>query len=194
MRLAVPMEHYWPTVPGGLWFLNAYAKLLDELPTDRPTVWVEVGVFHGQSLAFLGVEVINRNLPVTIHAVDTFEGWPGVAQGEPLFQSFLEHTKAMRDVLRERFVIHRRSSVDAAEWFSRASCDVVWLDADHQEAAVAADIAAWLPKVRTGGYIGGDDWAFGGVRHAVSKAFPTGYFLGEGERFQAPWPWWLVQK
>jgi len=200
------VEHYWPSVPGGFWFLNAYAKLLEEIPKDRPVVWVEVGVFHGQSLAYLGVEVLNRNLPMTIHAVDNFAGWPGVAQGEELYESFLRNTKPIRDQmpylavnastanpLGPGFSIHRLPSVDAARTFEDSSVDVVWLDADHTEAAVSADIAAWLPKVKPGGWLGGDDWAFSGVRKAVSQHFPKGYLLGEGERLGAPWPYWLVK-
>lgn len=187
-----PREHYWETVEGGFWFRPAYEKLLDELSTT-PSVWVEVGVFHGQSLTYLGIEVLNRGLPVTIHAVDNFAGWPGVTQGQALRDSFDANTAPLQIALGERFQVHALPSTEAATLFADRSCDVVWLDADHTEKAVTADIQAWLPKVKLGGWIGGDDWAFGGVRKAVSHAFPDGYFLGDGDRLNAPWPYWMVK-
>lgn len=188
------MEHYYQGLGDGVWFRSAYDMLLDELPKDRPTTWVEVGVLYGQSLAYLGVEVINRDLPVTIHAVDNFVGWPGVDQGEALRDKFSRNTAALRAWLGDRFQVHALPSVQASALFADGSCDVVWLDADHSYEAVKADIAAWWPKVRMGGYLGGDDWAFRGVRSAVSEAFPQGYLLGDGERFQAPWPWWMARR
>ncbi|HKW13642.1 MAG TPA: class I SAM-dependent methyltransferase [Candidatus Krumholzibacteria bacterium] len=190
----VPMEHYYQGLGDGIWFANAYDLLLDRLPTDRPIVWVEVGVLYGQSLAYLGVEIINRNLPVTIHAVDNFAGWPGVDQGEALRDKFLLNTAPLRDMLGDRFQVHALPSVEASDLFAPDSCDVVWIDADHSYEAVKADIAAWWPKVKPGGYLGGDDWAFRGVREAANEAFPEGYMMGDGVRFQAPWPWWLVKK
>lgn len=204
------MEHYYQSLGDGVWFKSAYDMMLDALPKDHPSVFVEVGVLYGQSLAYLGVEILNRNLPVTIHAVDNFAGWPGVAQGAELREAFLRNTKPVRDAMPyqaingqyvsdgmnmwQGFVVHPIPSVEAAALFPDASCDVVWLDADHSYESVKADIAAWWPKVKIGGYLGGDDWAFRGVRMAVSEAFPQGYLMGDGERFQAPWPWWLAKK
>lgn len=189
-----PMEHYWQEIPGGFWYLSAYMKLLEDLPKDRPSTLVEVGVFHGQSLAWLGVEVLNRNLPVTIHAVDNFAGWPGVAQGDELRESFTFHTARIAERLGDRFVVHAKPSVEAAQQFPDSYFDVVWIDADHTYEGCKADIAAWWPKVRAGGFIGGDDWAYPGVRMATIERFPNVLDIGSGERFQAPWPWWLVQK
>lgn len=188
------VEHYWLSVPGGAWFISAYDFLLEQLPKLTPSVWVEVGCFHGQSLAYLGVEVHNRQLPVTIHAVDNFAGWPGVAQGPPLKASFDHHTTPLLVLLGSRFLVHPVPSVEAAKDIPDNSCDVIWIDADHTEEAVTADIAAWWPKLKPGGWMGGDDWAFSGVRKAVGQAFPKGYGVGDGERLGAPWPWWIVQK
>lgn len=193
--IARPLEHYWKSIDGGAWYVeSAYAKLLEDIPKDRPVTWVEVGVFQGQSLAWLGVEVANKNLPVTIHAVDTFQGWPGVPQGEELRELFTFNTARIAEALGERFVVHAKPSVEAAAEFADGSLDVVWVDADHTYEGCKQDIAAWWPKVRAGGFIGGDDWAYPGVRMATIEAFPHILDIGSGERFQAPWPWWLVQK
>jgi predicted O-methyltransferase YrrM len=49
-------------------------------------------------------------------------------------------------------------SLAAATRFNDAELDLVFLDADHSYAGVRADIAAWLPKVKPGGWIGGHDY------------------------------------
>jgi predicted O-methyltransferase YrrM len=52
----------------------------------------------------------------------------------------------------------RMTSLEAAAQFTDESLAFVYLDGDHSEAAVAADFAAWLPKVRPGGIIAGHDF------------------------------------
>jgi hypothetical protein len=49
-------------------------------------------------------------------------------------------------------------SLAAAKQFEDASLDFVYLDACHEEASVAADIKAWLPKVKVGGVLCGHDF------------------------------------
>lgn len=190
---APTLAHYAHTLDGHFWFRSAYEQFLDALPTDRPTQWVEIGVFQGQSTAWLGVEIVNRGLPVTLHAVDTFDGWDGTPRGAALRALFDRNIAPVADALGERFRVHAMSSVEAAGRFADGSLDVVWIDADHSYEAVRADIAAWLPKVKAGGVIAGDDWAMGGVAKAVEEAFPGRFTLGEGSRLGTPWPWWCVR-
>jgi hypothetical protein len=54
------------------------------------------------------------------------------------------------------------------------SVDLVFIDADHSYEGVKADIEAWLPKVKVGGWIGGHDYKsprFPGVERAVHERF-----------------------
>jgi predicted O-methyltransferase YrrM len=66
------------------------------------------------------------------------------------------------------------NSVDGARLVEDHSLDLVFLDADHSEPGLSADIKAWISKVKPGGYIGGHDFAntnpmanFTGVERAV---------------------------
>ena len=49
-------------------------------------------------------------------------------------------------------------SVAAAQLFPDQSLAWVHIDARHDYASVSADIAAWAPKVRAGGWLSGDDF------------------------------------
>lgn len=50
------------------------------------------------------------------------------------------------------------TSLEAVKRFEDNSLDFVYIDGDHCYEQVVADIAAWLPKIRAGGIISGDDY------------------------------------
>jgi hypothetical protein len=52
----------------------------------------------------------------------------------------------------------REYSDKAAAQFPDGFFDFVYLDADHRYESVVADIAAWWPKVRSGGVLAGHDY------------------------------------
>jgi predicted O-methyltransferase YrrM len=54
--------------------------------------------------------------------------------------------------------IVRGFSVEVAATVADASLDFVYLDANHEEAHVRADLEAWVPKVRPGGIVSGHDY------------------------------------
>lgn len=60
----------------------------------------------------------------------------------------------------QRALVHlvRAWSLDAAKCFKDTSLDFVYIDANHRYEYVVADIAAWLPKIRSGGIISGHDY------------------------------------
>jgi predicted O-methyltransferase YrrM len=80
----------------------------------------------------------------------------------------------------------RKRTVEAAEAFEDGYFDFVFIDADHSHQAVKEDIAAWRPKVRPGGWLGGHDYhpkKFPGVVSAVKEVF------GKSVHFRDGWIW-----
>lgn len=85
---------------------------------------------------------------------------------DAIYQSVLETVRPHGARVR----VLRMTSLAAAAQVADGSCDAVFIDADHSCDAVTADILAWLPKVRSGGWIGGHDYdcpRFPGVKAAV---------------------------
>lgn len=58
----------------------------------------------------------------------------------------------------DRAIIMPMTSATAAEEMENGSLDLVFIDADHSYEGVRDDIAAWLPKIRACGWIGGHDY------------------------------------
>jgi len=65
-------------------------------------------------------------------------------------------TKRVKHFNRAQVVEMR--SVEAADEFEGEAFDLVFIDADHSYEGVKADIEAWFPKVKEGGYISGHDY------------------------------------
>ena len=88
------------------------------------------------------------------------------------------------------FNILNMSSLQAAEIIKDETFDLVFIDADHSYGGVKEDIAAWMPKVKPGGWLGGHDYRnidprFGGVDQAVNEAFPDGVEVDKN------YTWWV---
>lgn len=77
-----------------------------------------------------------------------------------------------REIASQRITIRRADSEVAADDFSDGSLDWVYIDGDHTFERVRGDLLAFLPKVKRGGFIAGDDygsegWWKNGVTQAV---------------------------
>ena len=80
-----------------------------------------------------------------------------VAQGGGTFAGAL-HKNVVDCGYGDTILLIIGDSVTASRLFGDASVDWVHLDARHDYAGVKADIQAWLPKVKLGGWLSGDDY------------------------------------
>ena len=90
--------------------------------------------------------------------------------------------------------VHRRASPEAADGFDDASLDFVEIDADHERGAVARDLEAWWPKLRSGGLMAGHDYTevkHPGVKEAVDAFVAR---LGLGHAFRTSRTSWMLHK
>jgi len=136
-------------------------KLLDE--TLKPlSVCVEVGVFRGEFS-----ELILTYNPLKLTLVDSW--LCSENSGDTLFAAEMgkcsqEFFDKWESETREKFKNDKRVEIvkkfsgDAAKGFEDQSLDWVYIDAAHHYNAVLNDLNSWMPKVKTGGYLCGDDF------------------------------------
>lgn len=190
------MPHYYHTLNGFFWFQVAYDRLLDTLPTREPSHFVEIGSYQGKSAAYLGVEILHRQLPCMLHCVDSWER-PNDQEGPPIRAAFDRNMALLGELLGYQLQVHAMPSILAAEQFENGSVDVVFVDGDHSYEGCSSDIRAWWPKIKVGGWMGGDDYMMMSVARAVCDAFAPRYILCHGWATlpePRPWPTWMVQK
>ena len=116
---------------------------------------VEIGVLEGDYSEFLLSNWQGKKL----HLVDIWKTQPGNFQFTVAkWDAMIAHVNQRLDRFRDRYLIHRMSSVDAAKQFADESLDFIYIDADHHLAAVVADLKAWYPKLKHGGLFSGHDY------------------------------------
>lgn len=149
---------------------DVYRDVAARVP-DGGTI-VELGVHEGASLAFLAVELVNQGKRVSLVGVDHF--WDGGEEKLGRVNAWIAR-EGFADTI--RLVVSE--TYKAAPLFADASIDFVWVDADHSETCCGWDIAAWFPKLKPTGWMGGHDYQTDGVRKAVRAYFePIGIAFG----------------
>ncbi len=168
--------------------------LLETLPEG--STGAEVGVWQGDFSA----RILATVRPVRLHLIDPWmfnPAFPARAYGGGIARSQRDMDAIYQGVIarfadRSEVEIHRQTSLDAVEEFSDESLDWIYIDGDHSEEAVYADMAAYFPKIKPGGLITGDDydWVSKDGERAVKKAvdrfleeFPAERRLIKGSQF-----------
>jgi predicted O-methyltransferase YrrM len=155
---------------------RAYRELATRVVTecDARGVIVEVGCWLGRSTSYVAGLARARGLRLVC-----VDAWAGSSDRfdaqycELLAQRDIEaEFRHHLDALAIAGDIRHTISLTAAATFEPGSVDLVFLDASHDEAAVAADIAAWWPTLRPGGILAGHDYRDDqpGVVAAVDRA------------------------
>ena len=150
-----------------------------------------MGVWTGQSAAYLGVEMHNSGSKGRLDLVDI--NYAG---------SRVNVLASLLPIMHIVGVAHQECSWEAASHYKDGSLDAVFIDADHSYESVRKDIDAWLPKVKIGGYIAGHDFTpvYEGVIRAVTETFDEwkvwrGIRHGGDSAMQGRfWPVWCHKK
>lgn len=178
------VRRYWHDVDGWFTWRSAQEEAVDSFPDGSR--FVEVGTYLGRSICSLAEVVEHSGKHISVIGIDTCrgsgpEGSRGkdyhsraVAEGGGTLAGAL-HKNVLDCGFGEKITLIISESVSAARLFSDASLEWVHLDARHDYASVKADIEAWLPKVRAGGWLSGDDYdeqKWPEVVKAVSDTLP----------------------
>lgn len=187
-----------PEIEGGGSARQCAALFIEIVKNVRPgSKIVEVGSWKGRSSVFASraASVVNSKL----YCVDSWEGsflegpdHPTVIQTKEskVFQEFKSN---IRRYGCDNFVICRGLSKEVARRWTHGPIDFLFIDASHDYESVREDLEAWIPHLKTGSIICGDDWnqeempeLKGSVRKAFQDFFGTSLpNLGVVERFWA---------
>jgi hypothetical protein len=186
------MDHFYQSI-GEDWFSYPflYKRMVDN--ATMTARFVEVGVWKGRSVAFMGVEIINSGKNITLDCVDTFAGSSEhIDPSHPffnkqllddpqwLYNEFVRNTQPVASVINPIKAV----SWEAAQLYDDNSLDFVFLDAAHDYDSVVKDINAWLPKVGVGCHLAGHDYNETGwpdLVKAINDYFGVGNFeVSEG--------------
>lgn len=146
------------------WFHHG-PQILAVLEQHRPTVCVELGTWLGASAIPVARSIARWRGMLT--CVDTWSDdlyqagatspWVLVSCARNIIAAGLTNVRLMP-----------ATTAEAARCWTEP-IDYLYIDADHHEAAVRADLEAWVPHVQPGGVIAGDDYgnrSFPGVQRA----------------------------
>jgi methyltransferase family protein len=178
-----PVEQ-WRDIPGWFQWRSAQEEAVAHFGDGER--FVEVGCYLGKSLCSLAEVVRESGRDIGLIGVDTGRGsgpegrrdtdahGGAVEYGGGTFAGLL-HRNVIACGAVDLVQLLISDSIAAARLFSDSSLAWVHIDARHDYASVSADIAAWAPKVRVGGWLSGDDFnaeQWPGVVGAVQDALP----------------------
>jgi predicted O-methyltransferase YrrM len=149
-------ERVEQTVVG--WFHHG-AEILRLVEQHRPKVCVELGTWMGASAIPIARAI--RPWGGTLTCVDTWQGLLTYAPGimytaQPWMLVSCARNLIDAGVSANIRLIPATTQDAAACW--REPIDYLYIDADHSYEAVWADLRAWVPHLKPGGLLLGDDY------------------------------------
>lgn len=126
------------------------------------TKGAEIGVMQGDYS-----QVLCKDYPeLELFCVDAWQQYDGYFLGDQRTMDQF-YNRARRRTAKYNVKLIRRFSVEAAKDFEDGSLDFVFIDAAHDFVNVVNDLAAWEPKVKSGGCIAGHDFIQRGMGPTV---------------------------
>jgi hypothetical protein len=152
----------------------------------KPKFVIEVGTWKGGSAIRMADLLRENSLPETpILCIDTWLGalefWADQADSERFLGLECHHGfpsvyyRFLANVCHsghsKRITPFPLPATTAALWLLRTNrrADLIYIDGSHEEEDVYQDLLDYAPLVAPSGYLFGDDWAWTGVRDAVTR-------------------------
>jgi predicted O-methyltransferase YrrM len=148
------------SIPG--WMSERNLKVIERIARRVPDYGhiVEIGSFCGRSATAWASSAPSA----TVSCIDTWQlnfqqlgpNWRKGAHGDPArYRETAEET--FHEVTRDLVNIVQCKGRSTFDWKLRAA-DVVFLDGDHRQAAVTAELCHWSARLTPGGLLCGDDY------------------------------------
>ena len=159
--------------------------LLQAIEDVRAQFVVEIGVWKGASAIAMARKI--KELAITDAVLIAIDTWLGSSEhwfdawgpslnfefGQPMLMRTFSNNVVLSEVA-DIILPMALDSINAFEVFKRAglgAIDVLHIDAGHDYRSVTADLEAWWPLLRSGGWLVGDDYLDTGDWPEVKAAF-----------------------
>jgi len=144
----------------------------------------EVGVYQGDFAAILLRRCQGLSAYYMVDPWRHLNDWDKPAnQDDAVFEKFFLETKAKTDFAGAKRLILRGKTTEVIEQIKDDELDLAYLDADHTLKGIAIDLIRVYPKVRTGGFLCGDDFNRSVWEHTTgfepTLVFPFAVYFAE---------------
>jgi hypothetical protein len=158
-----------------------WATFLDRIDAHKVA---EIGIYRG---------VFSAHMLASCAAIDTYymidpwrhlDNWNKPAnRDDPAFQQlFQQAMDNTREHERQRVVLRGRTT-EVIDQIPDGSLDFAYIDGDHTLRGITVDLVRVYPKVRDGGWIGGDDFSLSiwqhGAQFEPTLVFPFAVYFAE---------------
>jgi hypothetical protein len=131
-------------------------------------IGAEVGVLEG----YLSKNILENNRPSIFYLIDPWKEFSdccgNIRFDQSVFDLVFGEIEARFKKL-PNIVILRKTSLEGSKEIADGSLDFVYLDGDHSAGAVYQDISIWLPKLKSGGLLGGHDFTESTVKSGLYR-------------------------
>jgi len=151
------MKHFYSNIQGWFTFPQLYSHVVKNAP--QTAHFVEVGTWKGTSTAYMGVEIFNSGKTIKFDCIDPF-----IAVGDEQPEYKISHEDLKKEFIKNmkplegHYTLYDVGSLEVVDKYEEKSLDFVFIDGSHKYEDVVADIKAWLPKIKKGGFLAGHDY------------------------------------
>ena len=157
-------------------FVNVFTKNVDNLDREQPLTIIEVGTWKGLSCTTMAKIVKELGFKsVKIFCVDTWLGSPefftwglndpvrGISlkcvNGYPtIYETFIKNVKSLgHDDIVYPLPLSSQQAADVLEYYG-IKADIIYIDASHEYEGVKSDLLSYVPLLKHGGSLIGDDY------------------------------------
>lgn len=179
--------------------LPVWDRILGEL---RPQTVLEIGVWKGEYAAHILREC---DFVCTYYMIDPWRrlsDWNKPANvADEAFDVIYRQAMEATNFARDKIKVLRDRTVDAVAKIPDQSLDFVYVDGDHSLRGIALDLISIWPKVKLGGYVGGDDFSRNIWQHSAkyepTLVFPFAVYFAEAIHapiYALPYQQFLIEK
>src|SRR5215207_329421 len=166
------------------------------------TVLAEIGVYRGDFAARLLAECADMSTYYMIDPWRHLADWNKPAnKADDVFERYFRESMRKTSAWADKRVVLRGKTTDVIHQVSDGALDFAYVDGDHTLRGITIDLVTVFPKVRAGGWVGGDDFSPSIWQH--SEAYeptlvcPFAIYFAEavGARIYAlPYKQFLIEK